>query len=36
MGDMTVDELKSKKLRFLWSAKPDKNGKVAQIAFAAN
>lgn len=28
MGDMTVDELKDKKLWFLWSAKPGKNGKV--------
>ena len=25
MGDMTVDELKDKKLWFLWSAKPGKN-----------
>ena len=25
MGDMTVDELKDKKLWFLWSAKPSMN-----------
>ena len=25
MGDMTVDELKDKKLWFLWSAKPGRN-----------
>lgn len=36
MGDMTVDELKSKKLWFLWSAKPAKNGKVTTIPFLAN
>ena len=30
MGDMTVDELKDKKLWFLWSAKPGKNGKVTK------
>ena len=36
MGDMTVDELKSKKLWFLWSAKPSKNGKVTKVPFAAN
>ena len=36
MGDMTVDELKSKKLWFLWSAKPGKNGKVTKVPFAAN
>ena len=28
MGDMTVDELKDKKLWFLWSAKPGRNVKV--------
>ena len=33
---MTVDELKSKKLWFLWSAKPGKNGKVTKVPFAAN
>ena len=36
MGDMTVDELKDKKLWFLWSAKPGKNGKVTKVPFAAN
>ena len=36
MGDMTVDELKDKKLWFLWSAKPGRNGKVTQVPFAAN
>ncbi len=36
MGDMTVDELKDKKLWFLWSAKPGKNGKVTNIPFTAN
>lgn len=36
MGDMTVDELKSKKLWFLWSAKPAKNGKVTKIPFFAD
>ena len=36
MGDMTVDELKNKKLWFLWSAKPAKNGKVTKIPFSAN
>lgn len=36
MGDMTVDELKNKKLWFLWSAKPAKNGKVTKIPFPAN
>ena len=36
MGDMTVDELKSKKLWFLWSAKPGKNGNVTKVPFAAN
>lgn len=30
MGDMTVDELKDKKLWLLWSAKPGRNGKVAK------
>ena len=30
MGDMTVDELKDKKLWFLWSAKPGRNGKVTK------
>ena len=35
MGDMTVDELKDKKLWFLWSAKPGKNGKVTKVPFAA-
>ena len=36
MGDMTVDELKDKKLWFLWSAKPGKNGKITKVPFAAN
>lgn len=36
MGDMTVDELKDKKLWFLWSAKPGGNGKVTKVSFAAN
>ena len=36
MGDMTVDELKDKKLCFLWSAKPGRNGKVTKVPFAAN
>ena len=36
MGDMTVDELKDKKLWFLWSAKPGRNGKVTKVSFAAN
>lgn len=36
MGDMTVDELKDKKLWFLWSAKPGGNGKVTKVPFAAN
>ena len=36
MGDMTVDELKDKKLWFLWSAKPGRNGKVTKVPFAAN
>lgn len=36
MGDMTVDELKDKKLWFLWSAKPGRNGKVTKVTFAAN
>ena len=36
MGDMTVDELKNKKLWFLWSAKPGRNGKVTKVPFAAN
>ena len=36
MGDMTVDELKDKKLWFLWSAKPSRNGKVTKVPFAAN
>ena len=36
MGDMTVDELKSKKLWFLWSAKPGRNGKVTKVLFVAN
>ena len=36
MGDMTVDELKDKKLWFLWSAKPGKNGKVSKVPFVAN
>ena len=36
MGDMTVDELKDKKLWFLWSAKPGRNGKVIKVPFAAN
>lgn len=30
MGDMTVEELKEKKMWFLWSAKPAKNGKVTK------
>lgn len=34
MGDMTVDELKDKKLWFLWSAKPGRNGKVTKVPFA--
>lgn len=29
MGDMTVDELKDKKLWFLWSAKPGRNMPLA-------
>ena len=33
MGDMTVDELKDKKLWFLWSAKPGRNGKVTKVPF---
>ena len=33
---MTVDELKDKKLWFLWSAKPGRNGKVTKVPFAAN
>ena len=33
---MTVDELKDKKLGFLWSAKPGRNGKVTKVPFAAN
>ena len=36
MGDMTVDELKDKKLWFLWSAKPGRNGKVTKVPFAVN
>ena len=36
MGDMTVDGLKDKKLWFLWSAKPGRNGKVTKVTFAAN
>ena len=36
MGDMTVDELKNKKLWFLWLAKPGRNGKVTKVPFAAN
>lgn len=36
MGDMTVDELKDKKLWFLWSAKLGRNGKVTKVPFAAN
>lgn len=36
MEDMTVGELKNKKLWFLWSAKPAKNGKVTKIPFSAN
>lgn len=36
MGDITVDELKDKKLWFLWSAKPGRNGKVTKVPFAAN
>lgn len=31
MGDMTVEELKGKKLWFLWSTKPAKNGKVSLV-----
>ena len=31
MGDMTVEELKEKKMWFLWSAKPAKNGKVTKV-----
>ena len=33
MGDMTVEELKDKKLWFLWSAKPAKNGKVTRDGY---
>lgn len=36
MGDMTVEELKEKKLWFLWSTKPAKNGKVTKVPFSAN
>lgn len=36
MGDMTVEELKDKKLWFLWSAKPAKNGKVTKVPFSAS
>ena len=36
MGDMTMDELKDKKLWFLWSAKPGRNWKVTKVPFAAN
>ena len=36
MGDLTVDEFKDKKLWFLWSAKPGRNGKVTKVPFAAN
>ena len=36
MGDMTVKKLKDKKLCFLWSAKPGRNGKVTKVPFAAN
>lgn len=36
MGDMTVEELKEKKLCFLWSTKPAKNGKVTKVPFSAN
>ena len=36
MGDMTMDELKDKKLWFLWSAKPGRNGKVTKVPFAAS
>lgn len=33
---MTVEELKDKKLWFLWSAKPAKNGKVTKVPFSAS
>ena len=36
MGDMTVEELKEKKMWFLWSAKPAKNGKVTKVPFSAS
>lgn len=36
IGDMTVEELKEKKLWFLWSTKPAKNGKVTKVPFSAN
>ena len=36
MGDMTVEELKEKKMWFLWSAKPAKNGNVTKVPFSAS
>lgn len=36
MGDITVEELKEKKMWFLWSAKPAKNGKVTKVSFSAS
>lgn len=36
MGDMTEDELRNKKLWFLWFAKLAKNEKVTKILFSAN
>ena len=36
MGDMTVEELKEKKMWFLWSAKPAKNGKVTKVPYSAS
>ena len=31
MGDMTVDELKDKKLWFLWSAKPGRRSEERRV-----
>lgn len=36
MENIIVDVLENKKLWFLWSAKPAKNGKVPKIPFSAN
>ena len=36
MGDMAVEELKEKKMWFLWSAKPAKNGKVTKVPYSAS